>query len=410
MKTISQQSQNPLSHERPISRSPREPSFCVAVMQLRGGAKRLRFTASETTACTVGELCDRIASEVDNVDRVQLLFANGELLAPEAAVSSFDLCRVDKQPRLLVAMPIVHVERWGSREIASGGQARVIAAHLSSGVTCAAKIMHNARPAGHWLPPELEFSLATLSRCPDMSEHLMLPFSFLLTTTTDRHGRTVERDVLLMPLAPGVDALTLAQRTSAGREPAHRVHDDDYTLMGVRNAMAGCHAQLVTSRQLERLGWCHGDHKPENLLLMGQEADGRARFQTCDVGLACQTGLTTSRRGTTSFSAPETQSGVAFRQEVADLWSAGASAHVLLFGTHAPRGSSWREQLEGTVQRRVPLVLQEAVLGLLGKLLEPNPATREFHWTTEDLVQQAAELAATPEQDEERSQASDDSD
>ncbi|KAM0853693.1 hypothetical protein ACQ4PT_050920 [Festuca glaucescens] len=171
---------------------------------------------------------------------------------------------------------------------------------------------------------------------------------------------------LVMELAPGGDLLSrlaaLPQRRLS--EPAAR-----RVFLQLASALIYCHARGVT----------HRDVKPQNVLI---DADGN--LKVCDFGLAA---LPESHRddghlhtacGTPAFAAPEVLRRKAYDGVKADAWSCGVILFILLVG-RLPFDDSNIPEMCRKAHRRdyaLPEWVSQPARRLVGRLLDPNPATR----------------------------------
>ncbi|KQK14076.1 hypothetical protein BRADI_1g14200v3 [Brachypodium distachyon] len=171
---------------------------------------------------------------------------------------------------------------------------------------------------------------------------------------------------LVMELATGGDLLSRLASLPSRRLPEHAARR---VFLQLASALIYCHARGVS----------HRDVKPQNVLL-----DAEGNLKVCDFGLAA---VPESRRddgrlhtacGTPAFAAPEVLRRKAYDGVKADAWSCGVILFVLLAG-HLPFDDSNIVDMCRKAHRRdyvVPGWVSQPARRLVGRLLDPNPATR----------------------------------
>ncbi|MDW4910887.1 serine/threonine-protein kinase [Streptomyces sp. ADMS] len=151
---------------------------------------------------------------------------------------------------------------------------------------------------------------------------------------------------------------------------------------------------------LHRLGWVHGDLKPDNVLIM---ADGSVRLS--DFGLTAELEGTRGTHGyipplgspdylpPERWRAPLDERGVQVRP-TADVWALGVMIHQVLSGGASPfpgatftsRASAVQEYAEGRAPLRLHVVVPEFWRALASDCLLPAHTERAAH-TAESLLE-----------------------
>ncbi|KAG8062802.1 hypothetical protein GUJ93_ZPchr0003g17526 [Zizania palustris] len=171
---------------------------------------------------------------------------------------------------------------------------------------------------------------------------------------------------LVMELAPGGDLLSRLASLPSRRLPEHAARR---VFLQLVSALIYCHARGVS----------HRDVKPQNVLL---DADGNLKVS--DFGLAAlpdslrDDGRLHTACGTPAFAAPEVLRRKAYDGAKADAWSCGVILFVLLAG-HLPFDDSNIANMCRKAHRReysLPRWVSQPARRLVGRLLDPNPATR----------------------------------
>ncbi|KAK2951224.1 putative Carbon catabolite-derepressing protein kinase [Blattamonas nauphoetae] len=123
---------------------------------------------------------------------------------------------------------------------------------------------------------------------------------------------------------------------------------------------------------------CHGDLKPENVLLT---EDNRAIL--CDLGAADASGVNThsaKELGTFEYNSPERLDDTSQRGTPAsDIWSLGVMMHRMVTGWSLFGGKSLQKMMNAISKFEEPQIStphQPAIPGVLARLLEPNPDNR----------------------------------
>jgi serine/threonine-protein kinase len=340
---------------------------------------RLLEAPTEQRAALITELCAGDPVRGADLERLVAECERDMPLLDRPAVERFDQLVGDE-----AALPLPEVlgGRYRiTRELGSGGMARVYLAQ---------DVKHARSVAVKVIRPELAASLGRdrFLREIGIAARLRHPNIMPLYDSGDADGVLY----FVMPYEAG---LSLKSRLKAGQ--SFTTTDAVSVLRDVARALACAHEQGVV----------HRDVKPDNVMLSGGAAVvadfGIAKAFTAAQtdargGTITQTGVVI---GTPAYMAPEQAIGDPTTDHRADIYSFGCLAYELFVGASPFAGPSTYQIIAAQISTRPKLVsdsrsdVPEAVVRLIDRCLEKNPADRPQRAQELVDVLEAAPVATT---------------
>jgi len=151
----------------------------------------------------------------------------------------------------------------------------------------------------------------------------------------------------------------------------------------LRDALRITRQVALALKFLHDEGYLHRDVKPDNVLL-----DTAGNVKLCDLGFAvpiprhAAAGKISTVVGTAGYMAPEAAKGEAGVRVGADIYSLGIHLYALLTGHEPYSGASSQEVVTDQIESGLPVPnlmvvnAPPAVIGLLKKMMHPDPARR----------------------------------
>jgi [calcium/calmodulin-dependent protein kinase] kinase len=122
-------------------------------------------------------------------------------------------------------------------------------------------------------------------------------------------------------------------------------------------------------------GICHRDIKPENLLLTSLDT-----IKISDFGVSYEfkdDDTLKSTAGTPAFQSPESCTERPYSGKAADIWAAGITLYILVYGYPPFGGDSYHEIYQSILNKQLEFPnIPDSLRDLFSRILDKNPETR----------------------------------